>query len=60
MTQARKTYMGLFSSVQPVGFSRLHLFRKEWTVKKVRLRIYELVRPLIKNVIGERRRRVTE
>ena len=49
MTQQRKSYMGLFSNIQSVGYSRLHLFRKEWTVKQVKLRVYELMRPLIKN-----------
>ena len=46
--------MGLVSSITPVGYSRLHLFRKEWTVKKLRLRIYEILRPLIKSVIGKK------
>jgi len=48
MQQARKSMMGLYSSVTPIGYSRLHLFRKEWTVRKLRLRIYEIMRPLIK------------
>jgi hypothetical protein len=52
--------MGLYSNIQAVGYSRLHLFRKEWTVKKLRLRIYELMRPLIKNVIGQRGGKVSE
>ena len=46
--------MGLYSTIHAVGYSRLHLFRKEWTVKKLRLRIYELMRPLIKNVNGQK------
>lgn len=50
MTQPRKQYMGLISSVSTIGYSRLHLFRKEWTVKQIKLRIYELMRPLIKNI----------
>lgn len=46
--------MGLFSHTQNIGYTRLHLFRKDWTVKKIRLRIYELVRPLIKGAIGNK------
>ena len=52
MTQSRRSYMGLYSNIHAVGYSRLHLFRKGWTVKKLRLRIYELMRPMVKNVIG--------
>jgi len=37
----------VFSAVQQIGYSRLHIFRKTWTAKQIRLRIYELVRPLI-------------
>lgn len=55
MVQPRKSFMGLLSNIQPVGYSRLHLFRKEWTVKKLRMRIYEIVRPLIRGVIGNTR-----
>jgi len=54
MVQPRKSIMGLFSAIQPIGYSRLHLFRKEWTCRKLRIRIYELVRPLIKSVIQKR------
>jgi hypothetical protein len=54
MIQQRKTYMGLFSHIQNIGYTRLHLLRKEWTVKRIRLRVYELIRPLIKNTIGNK------
>jgi hypothetical protein len=37
----------LFNQTQLVGYSRLHVFRKAWTIKQVRLRIYELLRPLV-------------
>lgn len=48
MVQTRSSYFGLFSSVQTIGFSRFHTFKKEWTVKRLRLRIYEILRPLIR------------
>lgn len=47
MIQRRSSYMGLSSENKQIGYSRLHLFRKEWTVKKLRLKIYEIVRPLL-------------
>lgn len=48
MMQRRNTYMGLSSEYKQIGYSRLHLFRKEWTVKMIRMKIYEIVRPLVK------------
>lgn len=46
MVQSRKSYM-VFNSLQSLGYSRLHLFKKSWTAYRIRLRIYEIVRPLI-------------
>ena len=56
MTQPRKSgwTLGLTSTPSPIGYSRLHCFRKDWTVRKLRLRIYEIMRPLVKNVIGKK------
>jgi hypothetical protein len=51
MVQRRNTYMGLSSENKQIGYSRLHLFRKEWTVRRLRLKIYEIVRPLIKKAL---------
>ena len=49
MVQSRKSYM-LFNSLQPVGYSKLHLFKKSWTAYRIKLRIYEILRPLIRKV----------
>jgi hypothetical protein len=49
MVQPRKSYM-LWSQLHSVGYSRLHIFRRSWTAKQIRLRIYELLRPLIHNI----------
>lgn len=51
MVQRKNTYMGLSSENKQIGYSRLHLFRKEWTVNKLRLKIYEIVRPMIKKTL---------
>lgn len=45
--QMRKSYMGLSSNLTQVGFSRLHLFKKTQTVRDIRLRLFEIVRPLM-------------
>ncbi len=46
MKQTRKSYW-LLSTQQSLGYSRLHIFKKNWTVKMIRLRIFEIIRPLI-------------
>lgn len=53
MIQRRSAYLGLSSENKQIGYSRLHLFRKEWTVKKLRLKIYEIVRPLFKHLLPQ-------
>jgi hypothetical protein len=45
--------MGLSSENKQLGYSRLHLFRKEWTVKMLRLKIYEIVRPLFQKLLPQ-------
>ena len=40
----------LFNSLQYLGHSKLHLFKKSWTAYRIKLRIYEIVRPLIQKV----------
>lgn len=49
MVQSRKSYM-VFNSLQSVGYSKLHLFKKSWSAYRIKLRIYEIVRPLIQKV----------
>lgn len=49
MVQSRKSYM-VFNSLQSIGYSKLHLFKKSWTAYRIKLRIYEIVRPLIHKV----------
>lgn len=49
MVQSRKSYM-VFNSLQSLGYSKLHLFKKSWTAYRIKLRIYEIVRPLIHKV----------
>lgn len=36
MVQEKKSYMGLLSSIQQLGYSRLHLFRRHWTVYQIK------------------------
>lgn len=47
--QKRTSYMGLSTENKQIGYSRLHLFRKGWTIGKLRVKIFEIVRPLINN-----------
>jgi hypothetical protein len=49
MVQTRKSYM-LFSAQYQLGYSRIHIFKKSWTARQIRLRIYELLRPLIQKL----------
>ena len=49
MVQNRKSYM-LFTQQYQLGYSRMHIFKKSWTVRQIRLRIYELLRPLIQKL----------
>ena len=49
LIQTRKSYMVL-SQTHSLGYSRLHIFRKSWTTHQIRLRIYELLRPLLANI----------
>ncbi len=48
------------SHLQSLGYSRLHIFRKSWTAKQLRLRIYEIVRPLMYSMpdIGRTRKNI--
>ena len=48
MTQLRSKYLGFSSQNVQLGYSRLHVFKKTQTVRDLRLRIYEIVRPLLK------------
>lgn len=47
LVQMRKSFMGMTSNLANIGFSRLHIFKKSQTVRDVRIRLYEIVRPLL-------------
>lgn len=49
MIQTRKSYM-LWTQQHNLGYSRLHIFRRSWTARQLRLRIYELLRPLLQSI----------
>ena len=48
MIQQRRSWM-VMKAVQQIGYSRFMIFKKQWTVRQIRLQIYEMLRPLIEN-----------
>mmetsp|Transcript_15208 Transcript_15208/g.25742 ORF Transcript_15208/g.25742 Transcript_15208/m.25742 type:complete len:285 (-) Transcript_15208:369-1223(-) len=40
----------VFNSMQLTGYARVHIFKTSWTIRQVRIRIYEILRPMIKQI----------
>ena len=47
MVQPRKNYM-IFTQLQKVGLAKLHIFKRSMTVKELKLKVFTIVRWLLK------------